>query len=253
MAQRDSSVAKVKFSRFLFSVSVERSSPFGEFATYKKFEEGERINYTLAGPPTKGMAYKLDLTYFFIKSLGITGAICRTLNETPPLTVNQVFPSTTGGGLGGGSSINSFSYWAGNWQTNNFLLGLVLETGVERFKIRLKLSGGFQKVKSPPVVIYGDAMSWTMNGPITYYSYSNTQESSLGRAFVLNPCVEFYLRIKGPYGIMLSGELLNSHSDFRFNTAYTTSGGQNNSSTSENKVTKHVTLFNFGGGICYSF
>lgn len=251
VAQKDST-AKAKFSRFLFSSSAGRSIPFGDFTTYSKYDEYGNANFSLAGPPDKGIAYKLDFTYNILKFLGVTGSYCKTLNETPMLTQSQVYPAKNSG-MGGGTSIKSFTYWAGNWQTNNYLLGLVLETGVDRLKIRLKLSGGIQRVKCPEVVIYGDAMDWLFSGPIAYYSYSNIQRGSVGKGFVINPGLELYIKIKGPYRIMLSGDLLNSYSNFKLRTIYSASGGKSNTTEYEKTGTKHVALFNFGGGICYLF
>jgi len=245
MAQKDS-LFHDKFDKFFFSVSIGRTIPFGKFASYRSQED----NYT--GPPAKGIGYKLGAMYFFTKNFGLTSSYYRTLNESPPLNQEQVYPEYPGGGLGGGSNVTSLSYWAGNWQTHNLLFGLTLQADCRYLRMHFRLSGGWQQIKTPEIRIHGNAVDWSISGPtFVYYSFSNQQRSATGKAFVINPGADLCVRIKKGLGIMVGVDIFSSHSDFKLNTTHKASGGKNYTDERESTITKSITYLCFNGGIYY--
>jgi hypothetical protein len=258
-AQIDSLFFK-KVNGLFFSTSGGFSIPIGNFA---KYEQKSNNTYGVAnfpGVPKVGQNGKAELMYMPFKNFGFTCTYYASFNKADTLGQGRFFPSTSGGGNGGGWVMTSYNYNTTNWQTKNLLLGIAAQINTNKsFKIRFKISGGFQQVKSPNLHAVSTGYIWyfiSMNPNIvkqTPYTLSCTQSGLTSYNFVFGAGIDIRACLKNGFGIILSMDYLNSVAHFNgdFITDYNDGTSNSGITKTSNSSTKNLSMVLFNAGISY--
>ena len=249
LAQADSLSVK-KFNRFFVAVTGGLTTPVGSFAVYNpngtaSFHTG--INY--AGVPKIGLNGKVEAMYLPIKDLGFILTYFNTVNKADTLSQNQVFPYRPNTALGGGYGQTLTNYSTKSWSTNNILLGVAANFDVDRVKIRLKLSGGWQQVKSPETKINSILYVWSgisqQNFQSSTSAFSIMQPAMTSRNFVFGAGMDVSVRFVKKLGLIVSIDYLGSFASFNGNLI------DQNGNKTPNSFTQKISLFLFNLGLCY--
>lgn len=250
-AQVDS-IAKKPFKvtqRLFFAVSGGLAVPVGKFRVYERYGTNGDPNlgsgYNYAGVPKWGGIGKVEVMFLVFKNLGITCTYYAAANKADTLGQNTLYPNYPPTALGGGSSTSLTHYSATTWYTNNILFGIAPQLNLAKLKLRFKLSGGWQQVKTPETKIDGMGYSWNISQGGSSSAFSITQPSMISHNFVFGAGFDIRFTIKKNLGFIVSMDLLNSYAHFKGNLI-----DQNGNST-PNSFDKLISIYSFNAGLCY--
>lgn len=247
----------VKTRRFSFCIATGLAYPNDPFATYRQRENNNSLTgYTLAGPPARGITYQLSATYAFHKNFGAELFYCSTINSTPALSQQDVYPDPPpgSGGLGGGGGVLGMSYWAGPWRSANFLAGLFATTQGP-ISLKVKLLAGIQAITCPEVRINGNGY-YRSGSVITFSTFSIVQEKSSANVFAMDAGVEGRAALYKGLFLKLDMDVLFSHGDLKLNFVEDYNDGTSSSYMGKrysNTVTKSISYLLLSAGIGYAW